>query len=178
MLKDYSLTYGVREPNLISENGKYSQKDATINIYKVVGRKNTDTYPWYIVDGSLLIALPEMYALGEPIEVKPVNELNSKTIKSRLAGITCDCDDILFDQEKGFFDLPDTKEDLYIACLGTGSYQTSMNGKGGIHHCLLPEEKDILVYKEEGKVVEDVRKELQTIDEIVSLSGLNDIKQI
>ena len=152
-------------PNLIGENGKFSQKDSTVNIYKVVGVKNTGEYPWHIVDGSLLIALPEMFALGEPIEVRPINNLTSPMQKVRLAGITCDCDDVLFDREKGYFLLPNEK-DNYIGLIGTGSYQNSMNGKGGVHHCLLPEEKDVIIYTKDGKEVREIRHDLQSIDDI------------
>ncbi len=158
-------------PNLISENGKYSQKDSTVNIYKVVGTKNTGEYPWYIVDSSLLIALPEMYALGEPMLIKPINNLNEKMVKARLAGITCDCDDVYFDKSKGYFEIPD-KDDDYIALLGTGSYQNSMNGKGGVHHCMLPEEKDVIIYYKNGVELVKVRKELQTIEDIYSILNI------
>ena len=148
----------------MSENGKYSQKDATVNIYKVVGIKNTDNYPWNIVDGSLLIAMPEMYALGEPIEVRPINDLDKEMVKSYLAGITCDCDDVYFEKDKGYINLPKSDE-LYIGLMGTGSYQNSMNGKGGVHHCLLPEEKDLVI--NDGKIT--VRSELQTIEDIYKI---------
>ena len=163
-IKEISNKNGVKEPNIFSENGKYSQKDSTINLYKVITKKYTDEYPWYIVNGSLLIALPEMYALGEPIYVTPVNDLNKKMVKARLAGVTCDCDDIYYLKDKGYIDLPDSSE-LYIGLIGTGSYQNSMNGKGGVHHCLLPEEKDIII-KDDKEIV---RKELQTIDDIYNL---------
>lgn len=152
-------------PNIIGENGKFSQKDSTVNIYKVVGVKNTGAYPWHIVDGSLLIALPEMYALGEPILVMPINNLDKPTQQVRLAGITCDCDDVFFDKSKGYFEI--SKEvDNYIGLIGTGSYQNSMNGKGGVHHCLLPEEKDLLIYTKDGKEVREIRHELQTIEDV------------
>ena len=154
----------VTYPNLFSENGKYSQKDATISIYKVVGIKHTDNYPWNIVDGSLLIAMPEMYALGEPIEVRPINDLDKEMVKSYLAGITCDCDDVYFEKDKGYINLPKSNE-LYIGLMGTGSYQNSMNGKGGVHHCLLPEEKDIVI---DGTKV-TIRSELQTIEDIYKI---------
>ena len=161
----------VRIPNLIGENGKYSQKDSTVNIYKVVGTKNTGEYPWYIVDSSLLIALPEMYALGEPILIKPINNLDKKMVKARLAGITCDCDDVYFDKQKGYFEMPDCDDDL-IGLLGTGSYQNSMNGKGGVHHCMLPEEKDVIIYNKNGVELVKVRKELQTIENIYDLLNI------
>lgn len=159
----------IKEPNLISENGKYSQKDSTINIYKVVSIKNTCNYPWYVLDGSLLIAMPEMYALGEEILVLPINNLKHPTIEGRLSSITCDCDDVLYDKQKGYFDLPKFdfgKEDQYVAVFGTGSYQNSMSGKGGWHHCLLPEEADVVIDLD-GKEI--VRHKLQTIEDVKKL---------
>lgn len=165
MITKYSEKEGVMIPNIITENGKFSQKDSTVNIYKIVAKKNTDKYPWFIVDGSLLIALPEMYALGEPVLVTPINHLNDEMIKARLGGITCDCDDIYYLKDKGYIKLPNTC-DLLIGCIGTGSYQNSMNGKGGVHHCLLPEERD-LVIDVDGN--EFIRNELQTIEDIYKL---------
>ena len=165
ILKEQCEKYKIDDVNLISENGKYSQKDATLNIYKVVGRKETGEYPWCILDGSILIAIPEHYALGEPIEIEVVNDLDKEMVQSRLAGITCDCDDVWFHKDLGYFNVPKSEE-VYIVLLGTGSYQNSMNGKGGIHHCLLPEEKDIVISSDNTI---KVRKNLQSIDEILSI---------
>ena len=166
-IKDLCNSNGIMEPNIMSENGKYSQKDSTINLYKVIAKKYTDEYPWFVVNGSLLIALPEMYALGEPIMVTPVNDLNNNMIKARLAGVTCDCDDIYYLKDKGYIALPDSNE-LYIGCIGTGSYQNSMNGKGGVHHCLLPEERDIII-KDRNVYL---RHDLQSIDDIFRIINL------
>lgn len=166
LLHDLASKHNLKDPNLLSENGKYSQKDATVNVYKVIGIKNTDEHPWYIVDSSLLIAMPEFYALGEPIIVKPINELDKPKAKARLAGVTCDCDDVYFESNKGYIDMPISNKELFIGLLGTGSYQNSMNGKGGVHHCLLPEEKDIVIHVDD-KI--EVRHELQSIDDIYKL---------
>ena len=167
-LKELCDTNNVLMPNIIGENGKFSQKDSTVNIYKIVGVKNTGLYPWHIVNGSLLVALPEMYALGEPILVTPINNLDKTMQQVRLAGITCDCDDVFFDRKKGYFEVSTEKEN-YIGLIGTGSYQNSMNGKGGVHHCLLPEEKDLLIYTKDGKEVREIRDELQSIEEIYDI---------
>ena len=161
--------YHVKHPNLISENGKYSQKDSTVNIYKVVSVKKTCDVPWYVLDGSLLIAMPEMYALGEEILVEPINNLDHLTLKGRLSSITCDCDDVLYDKKKGYFDLPQfdiKKENQYVAILGTGSYQNSMAGKRGWHHCLLPEEIDVVIDTDGN---EFVRNPLQSFEEVKKL---------
>lgn len=174
LLKDSCKKYGICEPNLFSENGRYSQKDSAVNVYSVITKKNTGEYPWHIVDGSLLIAMPEYYALGESIIVRPINALDKKMIKARLAGVTCDCDDVYY-EKKGYVDLPDN-EKIYIGLIGTGSYQNSMNGKGGIHHCLLPEEKDVLVYNDGNNIKSTVRKQLQSIDEVLRLMQFNDLQ--
>ena len=161
--------YHVKHPNLISENGKYSQKDSTVNIYEVVSIKNTCEYPWYVLNGSLLIAMPEMYALGEEILVSPINNLNRDTIKGRLSSITCDCDDVLYDKTKGYYDLPKfdiKKEKQFVAILGTGSYQNSMAGKRGWHHCLLPEEIDVII---DVNGTESIRRPLQSFEEVQEL---------
>ena len=60
----------------------------------------------------------------------------------------------------------------YVACIGTGSYQNSMNGKGGVHHCMLPEEKDVIIYYKNGVELVKVRKELQTIEDIYGLLNI------
>ncbi len=180
-IKEICGKYQIEEPNIISENGKYSMKDSTIDIYKVVGYKETDRnfkdpkntnkfYPWYVLDGSLLIALPEMYALGEEILIKPINNLNDEMVEARLASITCDCDDIYFEEDKGYILMPKkSKKVQYVACLGTGSYQNSMNGKGGVHHCMLPEEIDLVIYKKDGKDKYLLRSELQSLNDIKKL---------
>ena len=177
VIKDLCDKYNVAHPNIISENGKYNHKNSVINIYEVIKVKYTDpAFPWYIVDGSLLIAMPEYYALGEPMKIVPINLKENEKIKTRLCGITCDCDDVFYDKDKGYIEMPVIKkgERLFIAIMGTGSYQDSMNGKGGLHHCLLPEERDLIIYtNEKGEVVEKLQSDLQSFEEIKRLVHLN-----
>ena len=174
LIQNMSNELGILVPNIISENGKYAQKDSTVNIYKVITTKYTDKdYPWMIVDSSPLIAMPEMYALGEDILVEPINNIGDNMTKVRLGGLTCDCDDVYFEKDKGYILIPDNGTDQYIALIGTGSYQNSMNGKGGVHHCLLPEEKDILIYSDESSnIIKKVRHNIQSIEDIFKLIGL------
>ena len=47
-----------------------------------------------------------------------------------------------------------------------------MNGKGGVHHCMLPEEKDVIIYNKNGTELVKVRKELQTIEDIYGLLNI------
>lgn len=171
-IQELSRKYHIACPNIISENGKYSQKDAVVNIYEVVGIKNTDKIPWFLINGSLLIAMPEKYALGEDILVTPINHLNNEMINARLSSITCDCDDVYYDKSLGYLSLPkvEKNERLYIGIIGTGSYQNSMAGKGGFHHCLLPEETDLVVFTKNNKVNYKIRSSLQSIKDIKKLT--------
>lgn len=162
----------INTPNIITENGRFSMKDSSINIYKVISKKKFDEYTWNIVDGSILIAIPEI-ALGEEFVFLPVNGFDKKMVESYLAGVTCDCDDVYYEKDKGYINLPDI-DDLYITILGTGSYQNSMNGKGGVHHCLLSEEKDLLIDSINGEVSIKVRNELQNIDDILRISNFKE----
>jgi len=135
----------IDQPNIITENGKYTVKDSTVLIYKIVAQKTTDgKTPWCIIDGSFFSAMAEHYEAGEPFIVEPINLLNNKIIDVRLAGLTCDCDDVYY--EEGTMKMPEIKanETLYIAVLGCGSYQDSMQGRGGVHHCLMPEEMRLI----------------------------------
>ena len=176
LIYDLCKKNNIKCPNIISENGKYNRKNSQINIYEVAKVKYTDkAYPWYIVDGCLLIAMPEYYALGEPMKIVPLNLLDNKPIKARLCGMTCDCDDVFYEKDKGYIELPEINEDetLYIAIMGTGSYQDSMNGKGGVHHCLIPEERDLVLWTDEfGDMQEYLQNEIQSIEEIVKLIHL------
>jgi len=136
----------INEPNIVTENGKYTVKDSTVTIYKIVATKTTDgVTPWYIIDGSFFSAIAEHYEAGEEFNIQPINLLNNKMIDVRLAGLTCDCDDIYY-EENGTIKMPEIKtgETLYIAILGCGSYQDSMQGRGGVHHCLMPEEMRLI----------------------------------
>ena len=171
-LKSYNLNC-----DIIFENGKYTFKDSMINIYETVQVKNTaKSFPWYVINGSLLIAMAEHYAVGEDIVVMPLNLLDHKMAETKLSGITCDCDDVFYDEEKGYISMPvfDKGERLFVGILGTGSYQENMNGRNGIHHCLLPEERRIVFYtNHDGVEMEIQTNELQSPKDIAKILKCN-----
>jgi len=163
----------IPHPNLIIENGKYTVKDSIVNLYKVVGTKNTDkNYTWYILNCSLLLAIPEYYACGEKMHIQALNHLNAQTISARLAGITCDCDDIYY-EENGLISLPKVgQEPLFIGVLGTGSYQESMASRKGIRHCLIPEEARFISFIKNGERQFVLAEPLQSPEDIYALTKL------
>jgi len=158
----------IATPNLVTENGKYTVKDSTVLIYEIIAQKCTDgKTPWYIINGSFFSAIAEYYEAGEDFVIEPINLLNNKMINVRLAGLTCDCDDIYY-EKKGIIKMPiiNDGEKLYIAVLGCGSYQDSMQGRGGVHHCLMSEEARI-IFDLNGKA--KLTNKLQNIKDIMKV---------
>ncbi|HCO21305.1 MAG TPA: arginine decarboxylase, partial [Flavobacteriaceae bacterium] len=65
----------------------------------------------------------------------------------------------------------DTKP-LYIGFFNTGAYQESIAGFGGVHHCLLPQPKHILIQKaKNGKLQYEVFSEEQKPEDVLHLLG-------
>lgn len=152
-LKSFAVKYKAKEPNIIQENGRYTVSDSCFNIYKISLVKNDDI-PWYIVNDSFMTSLPNSWALSEDFLILPINLIENKMIPVRLAGNTCDGDDVYYYQCKNEnFMLPEIKEGqtLYIGVFGMGAYQEILSGIGGIHHCLNREENDLIIYKKKGK---------------------------
>jgi len=151
-LKELSQKFDVKEPDIIEENGRYTVSDACFNIYKVIKVKQDDK-PWYIVNDSFMTSLPNTWALAEEFLILPINLTENKKIPVRLAGNTCDGDDVYYYQSKKEFMLPEIKDGqtLYIGVFGMGAYQEILSGIGGIHHCLNREENDLIIYKKKGK---------------------------
>ena len=169
----YFIQKGV-DCNIIFENGKYTFKDSVVNIYQIIQRKYTNKdFVWYVINGSLLLAMAEKYAVGEDLCVEPINLLDNNLVRGKLTGVTCDCDDV-YDIPNGFM-LPEIKENekLYIGILGAGSYQEVMNGRNGIHHCLLPEEIRLVIYSKDGKEYQTITNELQSPEDIYKLLNCN-----
>jgi len=152
ILKGLANKENVREPDIIQENGRYTVSDSCFNIYKISYVKQDDK-PWYIVNDSFMTSLPNTWALSEEFLILPINLTENKIIPVRLAGNTCDCDDVYYYQSKHEFYLPEIKEGqtLYIGIFGMGAYQEILSGIGGIHHCLNREENDVIIYKKNGK---------------------------
>lgn len=151
-IKQLSLKHKIPEPNIIQENGRYTVSDACFNIYKINCVKNDDKF-WYVIDNSFMTSLPNTWALQEDFLILPINLIENKMIPVRLAGNSCDGDDVYYYQSKPEFMLPEIKEGqtLYIGIFGMGAYQEILSGIGGIHHCLNREEHDLIIYKKKNK---------------------------
>jgi arginine decarboxylase len=63
-------------------------------------------------------------------------------------------------------------EEQYIGFFHTGAYQESIGGYGGIHHCLIPNPKHIIVDKDEnGRLFDWVFREEQAGEDVLKILG-------
>lgn len=144
-IKAVCQAYGVTEPNLITEFGKYTVAEASGIVYKVLGRKQQNhNEKWLMLDGSFITSLPDTWAIGQQYLLLPVNNLEGEQEQVYLGGMTCDGDDYYHSGHDKIF-MPKTLKTQYIGFFHTGAYQEVLSGFGGIHHCLLPGPKHILI---------------------------------
>jgi arginine decarboxylase len=76
--------------------------------------------------------------------------------------------------------LPKYKKDkpLYIGFFNTGAYQETIGGFGGLHHCLIPQPKHLLIDKDEdGNITTSVFSGQQTSEQMLSLLGYGNAQQ-
>ena len=120
-----------------------------------------------------MVALPELYMCGEPMRFVPINNLGAKKVRAKLAGLTCDCDDV-YSEEGGFVMIPEKqKEKQYVAILGTGSYQESLTSQRSVRHCLIPSEKRIISFVKNGKRQFVETENVQTRQNVFKLANLS-----
>lgn len=154
--KRISDEFGIDAPELIGEHGRYTAGDSSFFIYKIDFKKEGDFKNWYIINGSLMNMTPDMWGIQQDFTILPVNLLGNKCIPACLGGETCDPDDRYYLQDKNVeLFMPQIKkgETLYIAIFSVGAYQEIISGIGGVHHCLIPEGKELIIYEnEEGKL--------------------------
>ena len=161
-------------PNILGEYGRYTVNDHGFFCFDVVLKKPTEERDvfWYLINGSLMTFLPDAWALGQEFLILPLNGWDKEVCKVRLGGITCDPDDTYYKQSQGnLLHLPymSDKEDLHIGIFGTGAYQEMIAGVGGVHHCLLPEGNELIIYRDSksGKLKYDKITPLQSPQKIL-----------
>ena len=61
---------------------------------------------------------------------------------------------------------------LYIGFFNTGAYQETIGGYGGLHHCLIPQPKHILIDRDKnGILATEVFSEQQTAEDVLKILG-------
>ena len=135
-------------PELIIESGRYLVQDHAFRLFHVVRDKGSaDGVPYYLLDGSIMSTLPDAWALGDSFTVLPVNGWRGPFREARLAGLTCDHDDIYPTHRMGAppLRLPCDTKGLVVGFFDCGAYQETLGGRGGAKHCILPEAPEVIL---------------------------------
>lgn len=177
-LKNYCEEKNVPEPTLVSEFGSFTVGESGATIFKVLGTKRqNDREIWYIIDNSLISTLPDMWAEKQRFIMLPLNKWNVEYHRVILGGLTCDNDDyykIISEDEELFLPSiePDDVEPLYVGFFHTGAYQDSLSGYGGVHHCLIPSPKHLLLdVDEDGNIQYRLFAPEQRSEEVMKILG-------
>jgi arginine decarboxylase len=161
--------YDVPQPDLIGEFGRYTVASHNVFLFEIGAVKagQGDAPDWYLVNGSMMVALPDiMIVEDQQFLTLPLEGWDQPVREVRLAGRrTCDSDDVFPRPSQPPLVLPDvSRADVatnarpyIVAIFGVGAYQQMISGRGGAHHCLSPEMRRIIIERDgDAMVVREV----------------------
>ena len=167
-------------PHIFTEFGSYTVGESAGSIYEILYQKQqNDREKWNMIDSSFITTLPDTWAINKRFIMLPINRWNEEYERVLLGGLTCDSDDYYnSDQHMHAIYLPKYHKEkpLYIGFFNTGAYQESIGGFGGIHHCLIPQPKQILITKNnEGELITTVFSEEQNAEGMLKTLGYDEL---
>jgi len=163
-------------PHIYTEFGSFTVGESGGAIYKVLNqKKQNDREKWNMIDSSFMTTLPDTWAINKRFIMLPLNRWEDEYERVFLGGLTCDSDDY-YNSEQHFnaIYLPrfEHGNDLYLGFFHTGAYQDTLGGYGGIHHCLMPQPKHLLIDEDnDGNFEIEVFSEEQSSDEVLRILG-------
>lgn len=162
-------------PNIFTEFGSYTVGESGATIYSVLGQKlQNDKELWYMIDGSFITHLPDVWGLNHKYIMLPVNKWKDKFHKVNIGGLTCDSMDY-YNSEMHTSEvfLPQINGDtLYFGFFHTGAYQESLGGYGGIQHCLIPAPKHVIIDRDSnGSIKSHLFAPEQDSEEMLKILG-------
>lgn len=148
-IKKFCDEEGIPVPNIFTEFGSFTVGESGGMIYKVLyQKKQNDKEYWDMIDSSFMTTLPDAWAISKRFVMLPLNRWYDSYERVLLGGLTCDSDDYYnSEQHVNAIYLPkfDSAKPLYIGFFNTGAYQDNISGFDGVHHCLIPQPKYILI---------------------------------
>ena len=175
-IKKFCEEEGVEEPNIYTEFGSFTVGESGANLYQIISQKRqNDREKWDMIDSSFMTTLPDTWAISRHFIMLPLNRWEDSYERVFLGGLTCDSEDYYnSEQHTNAIYLPvfsDTKP-LYIGFFNTGAYQETISGFGGVHHCLIPQPRHILITKnEDGEFEYEIFSEKQKPEDVLKLLG-------
>ncbi|MBU2914494.1 MULTISPECIES: arginine decarboxylase [Reichenbachiella] len=168
--------HDVPTPNIFTEFGSYTVGESGANIYSVLDQKlQNDKELWYMMDGSFITHMPDVWGLNTKFTMLPINLWNNDYHRVNIGGLTCDSMDY-YDSEAHIAEvfLPKIKKEqsLYFGFFNTGAYQESLGGYGGIQHCLIPAAKHVIIEKDaDGNMVSRLFAPEQSSEQMLKILG-------
>ena len=137
-------------PDIFTEFGNFTVGESGAMIFKVITEKQqNDSEKWYMIDGSMMTTMPDIYGIRQRFILLPVNKWQSEYQRVTIGGLSCDGNDFYSSKvHRNNLYLPQINGDeqpLYLGFFHVGAYQESLSGFGGIKHCLIPSPKYVLV---------------------------------
>ncbi len=161
-------------PDLIVEPGRYLVQDHACKLFNIVKTKRgNDGVPYYMIDGSIMSSFPDAWALGDKFPVLPLNHWDTPFDQARLAGLTCDRDDIYPTNRMDdvSLNLPTDTDGLIVGFFECGAYQETLGGRWGAKHCLLPEAAELVLDEDENGGLTYTYNGGQTADDVLDNLG-------
>lgn len=166
----------VPTPHIFTEFGNYTVGESGATLYSVLDQKmQNDKELWYMMDGSFITHMPDVWGLNQKYIMLPVNKWGNMFQRVNIGGLTCDSMDY-YDSEahisEVFLPIVKDKEQLYFGFFHTGAYQESLGGYGGIQHCLIPAPKHVILKKDEdGNILSELFAEEQDNESMLKILG-------
>jgi arginine decarboxylase len=170
---------GVPVPHIYTEFGSFTVGESGGALYKILYQKEqNDREKWNMIDSSFMTTLPDTWAINKRFIMLPINNWNENYERVFLGGLTCDSDDYYnSEQHTNAIYLPKyyPDQDQYIGFFNTGAYQETLGGFGGIHHCLVPSPRHILIDRDpKGKLKYKEFAHEQKPKEVLEILGYYD----
>ena len=164
------------EATVPTEFGSFTVGESGGALYQVLyQKKQNDRENWNMIDSSFITTLPDTWAINKRFVMLAINRWNDTYERVLLGGMTCDSDDYYnSEQNMNAVYLPkyNKEKPLYIGFFNTGAYQETIGGFGGLHHCLIPQPKHILIDRDEnGILATEVFSEEQKAEDIMGILG-------
>ena len=173
-IQEICKEHDVPTPHILTEFGSYTVAESSCTLFKVLGRKQqNDKEKWLMIDGSIISMLPDVWALNRRFIPLPINNWDASYESVYIGGMTCDSDDY-YNHEANVdaIYMPATRKQQYLGFFHTGAYQEILSGVGGLHHCLMPDPKHVLLdLQPDGSPYTRVLHEEQNSKQVLKILG-------
>lgn len=177
-IKQACVSENVPEPDIFTEFGSYTVGESGALIFTVLQEKlQNDSEAWYMINGSMMATLPDIWGLSDRFILLPVNKWQNEYQRINVGGLSCDQQDYYnAETHHNQVYLPklngNNNDPLHIGFFHIGAYQEALSGYGGIKHCLLPSPKHVLINKDKnGALTTETFAQQQNAEGMMKLLG-------